>query len=246
MEAQLNQAYELIKDGRTDEALPLLENVIRDNRDNDDAWWLYANAINDRDAKRNALNNILRIGTNEARLEKVHFMLAQLDDPFAFPDDAKAKAIPQKSGMSTRRKIVIGVVAILGLCTCAFMFTAFSIGSKIAYVPANYDNQGSIIVGELASGAVDTEGDWDGYTFTGEAGEEIIVSLRPIDDNNDFAPFAFLYDPAGTILALSNESDVKVNRLRYTLPVTGDYTLIVRTFVGIGDGEYTISMTTNR
>ena len=59
MDEQLNQAYEHIKQGETEQALALLEPYIPANRDSDDAWWLYANAVTDSAKKRNALNNIL-------------------------------------------------------------------------------------------------------------------------------------------------------------------------------------------
>lgn len=243
MEDQLNRAYDLIKNGQTDEALPMLEAIIRDDRDNDDAWWLYANAVDDPEAKRNALNNILRIGTNAAREEKVRFMLAQVDDPFALLDDVKEKVEAEKKGLSTGWKIGIGVIAVLGLCTCAFLSLGFSIASRIAYVPDAYDNQGSIIEGELVSGAVDTEGDQDGYTFTAEAGDQLVVSVRPISAN--IPPFAILYGPDDMLINITNESDGTVNRLRETLPRDGEYTIIVRTLVGLGAGDYSMSVTLN-
>lgn len=77
---QLDQAYDLIKAGDKQAAIDILEPLIRAERDNDDAWWLLANATDDPAAKRNALNNVLRIGTNPTREARAHEMLDILEN----------------------------------------------------------------------------------------------------------------------------------------------------------------------
>lgn len=245
MDEQLNQVYELIKQGKTEEAIAELEPFIRANRDNDDAWWLYANAVDDPARKRNALNNILRIGTNEAREAKVRHMLAQLDDPFAMPEEGfapKAK-IGVRKGMSSGLKIFLGIAALFGVCACVAVFLLVSAVSKMIYTPANYDAQGSIVAGETVTGVVDTTGDWDGFIYKGKAGEDLVISLRPVD--GDIAPFVFLYGPDGLFVALSDDNEMTVNRLRVHLLLDGEYTLLVRTFMGVGAGQYNLSVTSN-
>jgi hypothetical protein len=242
MDEQLNQAYEHIKQGETEQALALLEPYIRANRDSDDAWWLYANAVADSAKKRNALNNILRIGTNPERESKVHYMLAQLDDPFALPDESFAPKV-KKGGRSTGFKIFLGIAAMFGVCACVAVFVLVSAAGKMIYAPANYDAQGSIVAGENVTGSVNTEGDWDGYTYSGEAGENLVVTVRPVD--GDIAPFVFLYGADGVFVDLSDQNEMIVNRLHVQLPNAGEYTLIVRTFMGVGTGEYSLNLTSD-
>ena len=115
--------------------------------------------------------------------------------------------------------------------------------SKMIYTPANYDAQGSLIAGETVTGTVNTDGDWDGYTYHGKAGEDLVISLRPVE--GDIAPFAFLYGPDGLFVDLSNENEITVNRLTTHLLADGQYTIIVRTFMGVGTGEYSLSITSD-
>lgn len=72
---QLKDAYELIRSGRTQEAIQLLEPILRTDPNNRDAWWLMANATNDPDTKRQALNQVLRLGNNDSRAQKAQQML---------------------------------------------------------------------------------------------------------------------------------------------------------------------------
>lgn len=238
MDYELNQAYDLIKEGDIERAIAMLETYIRSNRDSDDAWWLYANAVDDPDRKRNALNNILRIGTNPDRQAKVEYMLAQLDDPF---DKPKHFAAPvKKSGMSTGLKILIGIGVLFGICACVSVFGFGTIIAKMLYVPSDYDNRGSIAIGDTVSGSVDNNGDWDGYTYAGRAGEELVITVH--SENSDFAPFIFLYGTDDIFIDLSDENVGVGNRFRERLPVTGDYTVIVRTFIKMGSGEYIMTV----
>ena len=49
MNEQLNHADDLIKQGQIQEAIDIIEPIIRNDRDNEDAWWLLANATEDID-----------------------------------------------------------------------------------------------------------------------------------------------------------------------------------------------------
>jgi hypothetical protein len=242
MDNELNEAYELIKQGETERAIAILETYIRTNRDSDDAWWLYANAVDDPDRKRNALNNILRIGTNPAREEKVNYMLAQLDDPFALPEqyDLPAKRGGEKKGMSTGLKIVIGLIVLFGVCACVSAFGIGTIFSRVAYAPANYERLGTIEMSDTVTGYVDAQGDWDGYTYAAQGGENLVITVNA--QNADFAPYIFLYGPDNMLVDISDQNNMNRNRLQANLLQPGEYTIIVRTFLGIGTGEYSLSL----
>ena len=60
-QSALSRAYDLVEAGKYDEARAILEPILADNRDNADAWWIYAHAVTDPDEGRNALENVLRI-----------------------------------------------------------------------------------------------------------------------------------------------------------------------------------------
>lgn len=61
LQGTLASAYELIEADQLDEARSLLKPILADNPDNADAWWLYAHAVDDPEAARAALNNVLRL-----------------------------------------------------------------------------------------------------------------------------------------------------------------------------------------
>lgn len=61
LQGTLASAYELIEADQLDEARSLLKPILADNPDNADAWWLYAHAVDDPEAARTALNNVLRL-----------------------------------------------------------------------------------------------------------------------------------------------------------------------------------------
>jgi hypothetical protein len=57
----LTQAYELIEAEKLDDARAILKPILDTDRDNPDAWWLYAHAVTDSESARVALSNVLRI-----------------------------------------------------------------------------------------------------------------------------------------------------------------------------------------
>lgn len=93
-QAQLQEAYQLIKSGNKQDATRLLLAVLKENRDSADAWWLLANATSDTDKQRQALNQVLRLKPDhnaaQRLLEKVNTSAPsrpaspppQRDDPF--------------------------------------------------------------------------------------------------------------------------------------------------------------------
>lgn len=96
---QLRRAYDLIRQGQKEEAVAILQPILRSERDNADAWWLMANALTDPARQIQALNQVLRLRPSDQRAQK---MLARLEaeqrskeDAFSFPvsdDDPFANA----------------------------------------------------------------------------------------------------------------------------------------------------------
>ena len=57
----LTRAYELVEAGKSDEARTVLEPILLNDRDNVDAWWIYAHAVEDPTEARRALDNVIRL-----------------------------------------------------------------------------------------------------------------------------------------------------------------------------------------
>lgn len=57
----VERAYHLVEEGHLIDARRLLEDWLEDNHDDADAWWVYSHAVEDVDAAKNALNNVLRL-----------------------------------------------------------------------------------------------------------------------------------------------------------------------------------------
>ncbi len=76
----LTRAYDLIESDQLDEAKALLEPVVNQEKDNADAWWLYAHAVTDTIVARAALQNVLRI---DPAYPDAADLLKTLDEAFA-------------------------------------------------------------------------------------------------------------------------------------------------------------------
>lgn len=48
-EQKLREAFELMKQGERNQAMMIIRGVLRENRQNVDAWWLMANLLEDED-----------------------------------------------------------------------------------------------------------------------------------------------------------------------------------------------------
>jgi hypothetical protein len=60
----LSRAYELVEAGKPEEARTVLEPILINDRDNADAWWIYAHAVTDPVEAHHALGNVLRVNPN--------------------------------------------------------------------------------------------------------------------------------------------------------------------------------------
>lgn len=206
-ENQLERAYQLIKEGREQDAFDILEPLIAENPDNADAWWLLANATDDLPSKERALEQVLRIGANPAREEKARDMLDALNDMQSESDTPEPafRSEPQKADASERqmprRKIVdrqgnkrersgssagklfLMVVGGLSLFTCAICFGVVALLTPIATdIIAEIDESGlDVAVQELVTGFREVP---ENYVDMGEIepGETVRSEIVSADD----------------------------------------------------------------
>lgn len=107
----MQQAFQLIKAGRKQDAVKLLVPLLKQDKNNVNAWWLMANALEDKDKKEKALEAVLRLKPDHTAAKE---MLAQMkpppppadefdydDDPFAV-DGESDDAFAAPSSMYTR------------------------------------------------------------------------------------------------------------------------------------------------
>ncbi|MBI4852003.1 MAG: PPC domain-containing protein, partial [Acidobacteria bacterium] len=79
----------------------------------------------------------------------------------------------------------------------------------------------------------------DGYTFSGQAGQRIDISI--IEAN--FDTFLILYSPTGNPIASDDDSGVgNLARLSFTLPTTGTYTFEVTSSSTLVTGNYVVKL----
>jgi hypothetical protein len=101
---KLREAIALINDERFDEALPLLEDVLREDSNNVQALWLVANAVDTPDDARGALERIVALDPGHEQAQGMLDQLNQMyppeaaevvaeaaDDMFAFSLDDEAE-----------------------------------------------------------------------------------------------------------------------------------------------------------
>ena len=84
-QAQLQEAYQLIKSGQRQAATRILLTVLKQDRDSADAWWLLANATSDPQKQQQALNQVLRVKPDhnaaQKLLDKVSTAAAMRSEP---------------------------------------------------------------------------------------------------------------------------------------------------------------------
>ncbi|MEO1286420.1 MAG: hypothetical protein AAFV93_01525 [Chloroflexota bacterium] len=247
MSQDLKTAYNLIKEGQKQAAINMLEPMISANRDNEDAWWLLANATNDPRAKRNALNNILRLSENDSRRAKAQNLLKALnDDPYDFdvPADAPKMGVyeaidetPQKkSGMNCATLSLI-VVGVIGVCACISIFGLLAIsGNTLSFVfaPETYMDGGQLADDETYTGTLDDNNPIVGFTLVAEEGDEITLT---VESDSTTAPFIVIYEPDTNLFVTGT------NGLQGAIyqPETFNNTLVV-TFVAPEDDEYLVTL----
>ncbi len=92
MDSALSRAYALVEDGKLDEARAILEPILATDRNNADAWWVYAHAVETPQEGRNALQNVLRIAPDYPGAAE---LMAMAQDEQT-KEDARTNAVPAK------------------------------------------------------------------------------------------------------------------------------------------------------
>jgi hypothetical protein len=99
--------------------------------------------------------------------------------------------------------------------------------------------QQTIACSQTRSGGITASGQQDTYTFNGNAGE--VVSISVVTTSGNLCAWAELYNPAGAPIA--NFGGVCNSLLRAQLPATGAYTILVRDFSLNRIGKYNVNLT---
>ncbi len=86
VQEQLKQAYELIRAQKRKEAIALLLPILRVDEDNANAWWLLANALDDPNDAREALQNVLRLRPDHDKARQMLERINQLHPPTPEPE----------------------------------------------------------------------------------------------------------------------------------------------------------------
>lgn len=97
-----------------------------------------------------------------------------------------------------------------------------------------------IVIGESVNGELAGNTTADSYTFEGEAGQTVSISVT----SDAFDTFLILTGPNGAQLLTDDDSGGNLNALieSYALPDNGTYTVTVGSFDGTGRGVYTLTL----
>ena len=76
----LQVAYRLIREGNKQEAVRILTPIVRADPQNADAWWLLANAVDNPEQKRRALERVLRLRPEDERAQRMYSSLNSFND----------------------------------------------------------------------------------------------------------------------------------------------------------------------
>jgi hypothetical protein len=154
--AQLQQVYQLIKNGEKEEAISVLRPLLTVDPNNADGWWLMANAVSDPAEQRSALEKVLLLRPDHAqareRLQELkaatEFRFDDSASPVGFgdtPDKAKRGqpiiVEPAKKGTSPVL-IILAVIGVFALVVCGACFV--------------FATQGVTMVGQVMSTVVNS------------------------------------------------------------------------------------------
>lgn len=258
MSEQLDKAYELIKAGQNSEAINILEDAIRADRNNEDAWWLFANASDEPEAKRNALNNVLRLSDNTERQNKARALMQSLQVDqydFDFETNSSVKmgtyqaiddAPPKKSGRFNCATISLILVGLIGVCACIGVFGIFAAAGDImgfVNAPTTYVDNGTLELNENYTGTLDEDNPAAGFLYAGDSGDQLFIS---VESDGIVAPFIIIYDTSdGVLVAIAQSQGASQNAtMNFTLPDDDEYLITLRGArifgTDIGFGDYTL------
>ncbi len=81
IEERLQQAYALIQQEKLEEAIGLLQPILLEDSTNADAWWLWANAVEEPDEARDALERVLQYDPAHTDAQRLLANLNELYPP---------------------------------------------------------------------------------------------------------------------------------------------------------------------
>jgi serine protease Do len=81
---------------------------------------------------------------------------------------------------------------------------------------------------------------YDEYTFEGKQGQSILIR----SESQDFDSYLALFDPKGKLIAENDDASQsdKNAEIRVTLPVTGQYRVVVNAYDKTGRGQYLLTV----
>ncbi|MEN9667608.1 MAG: hypothetical protein RLZZ326_3971, partial [Planctomycetota bacterium] len=103
----------------------------------------------------------------------------------------------------------------------------------------------AVVTGTIDSG---NDADWDFWKVSLRAGDTIQIDLQgaPSGLGTLIDSFLLLYDGAGNLIAANDDFNGTLNsQITYTVPVTGDYSLVADSYGGYA-GTYTLTTTVTR
>lgn len=128
--SDLRQALALMKAGQRDGAVHILRRILQADRENIEAWWLLAHAVNDKARKIQVLERMLRVAPDhpkaQALLEKLRaevqretqtaYQISADHPDFQMPQKPRKKPEPTRQGPTCRSFTIAGVVVFFFLC----------------------------------------------------------------------------------------------------------------------------------
>lgn len=106
---QLKQAFSYYKQGKGDRAVQIVQQVLKDDRNNVNAWWMMANILDDDDRIMKSLERVLILDPNHIKAKQ---MMARLTGE-AEPTAQKPKPKPPTD--SKQRKTVSALMGLAGV-----------------------------------------------------------------------------------------------------------------------------------
>lgn len=103
----LTRAYELIEAGKPDDAREILDSILEVEKNNADAWWIYAHAVDEPAAARDALENVLQLNPQYPGAGELLVVLRE-QYPDLPPSAIERRAVPK---MPTDLPLEAGEVA---------------------------------------------------------------------------------------------------------------------------------------
>lgn len=132
-EQQLREAFELMKQGEKNQAMMIVRGILRENRQNVDAWWLMANLLEDEDKILKCLNQILELNPeHRGARKKLESLRPDLAENLAPLDDEKMKKNQYDWSKLVAREVPTqqntGRSFILRMVSIVVVITIFTVG----------------------------------------------------------------------------------------------------------------------